>query len=316
MMFSISPARNADELFRPSGVGRKSVLLFLMLLLGVAFAVTDYGGLLTESVAEAQQKKRQGVFQRLFRPRELPPTAERPSTMVKPPRSSGPRAKSPTKRRLPQAAGTRTLCIRTCDGYYFPISHSATRKRFKIDEAVCKAMYGGAVANLYYHDNGSSADTAVSLKGKPLAREPYAFAFRNTFSESCQAELKNGLARLGAAFIAKAAKAPPAPAARDREAAPKPLPQPAPRVIAGTDPETLVNRAGSFVVAPVLPPDEAAIVAALLMRKVGSAYYYDDPVVIATLREPRPRGPEFTLIGSALADQPDTYSPRSVRSAP
>ena len=157
---------------------RRFVLLLLVPLLGAAFVATDFGASRTGPlVSEAQQKKRPGVFQRLFGPRDQPPNK------ATPPRSSSPRSSSPTKRRIRQASGTRTLCVRICDGYYFPISYSTNRKRFKIDEAVCKAMYGGAAANLYVHDNGSPADTAISLRGKRLAAEPYAFAFRQTFSE-------------------------------------------------------------------------------------------------------------------------------------
>jgi hypothetical protein len=193
----------------------------------------------------------------------------------------------------------RTLCVRTCDGYYFPISSSTNQKRFKIDEAVCKAMYGGAEANLFIHHNDSPPETAVSLKGRPLAREPYAFAFRESFNETCQAELGNGLKHLAAAFLAKAAQSSP-PA--DTPAPPSP-PFPPGRVTAGVDPETAANRAGGFVIEPVLSPTDAAIAAAEKMRKLGSDYYYADPTIIANLRD-RPRlGREFTLIGSAKAAQ-------------
>jgi len=35
----------------------------------------------------------------------------------------------------------RTLCVRSCDGYYFPISYATGRGRFKTDAAVCASMY-------------------------------------------------------------------------------------------------------------------------------------------------------------------------------
>jgi Protein of unknown function (DUF2865) len=34
----------------------------------------------------------------------------------------------------------RTLCVRTCDGYYFPISYSTQPSRFPDDERTCQAM--------------------------------------------------------------------------------------------------------------------------------------------------------------------------------
>lgn len=280
----------------------KLLLILLALILATVFVASDFGSSFTgSSVAVAQKKKRQGVFERLFRPRDQSP--ELGSSRTIPPRALSPRGSSPTKRRVPQASGVRTLCVRTCDGYYFPISSSTSRKRFKIDEAVCKAMYAGAEANLFVHNNGSPADTAVSLTGKPLAREPNAFAFRHTFSEPCQAELKNGLSLLAAAFAAKAAQQSTA-SVEGQGSGDRLPPNPVSRVVAGIDPETVSNRAGRFTVAPVLPAEDAAIAAASQMRKLGPDYYYD-PVVIEGLRAPPPRGPEFTLIGSVLAGERD-----------
>ena len=66
-------------------------------------------------------------------------------------------------------SGYRTLCVRTCDGYYFPISFSAGRQRFKTDEVVCKAMYGSATAELYVHSNNSPAG-AGGLVDRKAAR--------------------------------------------------------------------------------------------------------------------------------------------------
>jgi hypothetical protein len=80
-------------------------------------------------------------------------------------------------------------------------------------------------------------------------------------------------------------------------------------VIAGTDHETLANRAGSFTVAPVIPPEEATIAAAPPIRKFGPDYYYASPIVSETLRDRPPRGPEFTLIGSAEADPRPAITP-------
>ena len=203
-------------------------------------------------------------------------------------------------------SGYRTLCMRTCDGYYFPISFSTSRSRFKIDEAVCQSMYGGAPAELFVHSNGSPSDTAVSLKGEPMMASTNAFAYRHFYSASCQAQLQRGLASLGEAFLARIAEAKANEPAREqpKTAAPALLPVPVARAPMGQDPETLANLAGGFAVRPVLPPEEAAIAAASApMRKLGPEYYYATPIAIESLRNPAPRGPVFTLIGSAHADE-------------
>ncbi len=154
-------------------------------------------------------------------------------------------------------------------------------------------MYGKAAAELYIHDNRASVDTAVSLKGKQLSDEPNAFVFRRVFHESCQAELKEGLARLGAVF-ARGANLPPA---ESNERAPMPIPSP--RIVVGTDPETLANLAGGFIIATVTP-SALREASAVRIRKLGPDYYYVEPLVIESLRDRMP-GPEFTLVGSAHA---------------
>lgn len=200
------------------------------------------------------------------------------------------------------SSGYRTLCVRSCDGYYFPISFSASRSRFKIDEAVCKSMYGGADAELFVQPNGQSADQAVSLTGQPLASEPYAFAYRSTLNQACQGELKQGLSNLAKAFAddVAAAKAnlPVAPGTP----APVLLPSPSVRANPADDPETVANRAGDFTVEPVQPKGAAEMtVASTKIRRLGPDYYYTPPKRIEALYAPPDLGPEFSLISSAHA---------------
>lgn len=203
-------------------------------------------------------------------------------------------------------SGYRTLCVRACDGYYFPISFSTSRSRFKIDEAVCQSMYGGAPAELFVHSSGSPSDTAVSLKGVPISASTNAFAFRYFYSESCQGQLHRGLAKLGEAFLARVAETQVNQPQREqpKTKAPALLPAPVARFAPGQDPETLSNLAGGFMVRTVRPPEEAEIAAASApMRKLGPDYYYATPIAIESLRNPPQRGPVFTLIGSAHADE-------------
>lgn len=210
------------------------------------------------------------------------------------------------------SSGYRTLCVRTCDGYYFPISFSTNRSRFKIDEAVCQSMYGGEPAELFVHQNGAPSDTAVSLKGEPIATATNAFAYRHFFSPSCQGQLQRGLANLGATFLERVADTRPSAPQRDRppSEAPALLPTPMARVAPGQDPETMANLAGQFRVAPVRTPEEAEVAAANApIRKLGPEYYYVTPIAIEALRNPPQRGPVFSLIGSAHAGEAEEGMP-------
>lgn len=88
--------------------------------------------------------------------------------------------------RSPIARGSyRTLCVRLCDGYYYPISWSATRKAFASEEAICRAQCPRAEVSLYVHPTGTESDAAVSLDGRPYAELPNAFRYRRELDPGC-----------------------------------------------------------------------------------------------------------------------------------
>jgi hypothetical protein len=76
--------------------------------------------------------------------------------------------------------GFRTICVRTCDGYYFPISFSTKPKYFARDQNACIAMCPAGNAKLYYHavpEQESDAMISVADK-KPYSELPNAFNYR------------------------------------------------------------------------------------------------------------------------------------------
>ena len=85
------------------------------------------------------------------------------------------------------ASGTfRTLCVRTCDGYYFPISYSASQAKFLEDEKICQRQCPAAEVALYAHRNpGEDVNQAVSMTGQPYTALPTAFAYRKEYNSSC-----------------------------------------------------------------------------------------------------------------------------------
>ena len=88
---------------------------------------------------------------------------------------------------LGPASGTyRTVCVRTCDGGYFPISFATTPARFPDDEKTCKALCPATEANLYaYRNPGEDMNQAVSVSGQPYTSLANAFHFRQEFNPSC-----------------------------------------------------------------------------------------------------------------------------------
>jgi Protein of unknown function (DUF2865) len=80
----------------------------------------------------------------------------------------------------PGPGGTfRTLCVRTCDGYYFPVSFSTTSSHFATDEKSCAALCPGTETKLYIHSvPDQEPEEMVSLDREPYMSLPTAFAYR------------------------------------------------------------------------------------------------------------------------------------------
>ncbi len=79
----------------------------------------------------------------------------------------------------------RTLCVRTCDGFYFPIGDSVGRERLYNDARTCSARCDGEAKLFYYPTNGGSVDTMVDMAGRPYAQLPTAFLYRKTLVQGC-----------------------------------------------------------------------------------------------------------------------------------
>jgi len=80
----------------------------------------------------------------------------------------------------------RTVCVRTCDGFYFPVSYATSPARFPDDERVCKRMCPAAEVALYsYRNPGEDMAQAVSASGSRYSELPTAFKYRQEFNPSC-----------------------------------------------------------------------------------------------------------------------------------
>jgi hypothetical protein len=83
------------------------------------------------------------------------------------------------------AGAGKTLCVRKCDGYYFPISPNAGRGRFEADATLCQASCPNADVELFVQPGGTEMSEAVSLSGTVYSSLPNAFRYRTSFDSSC-----------------------------------------------------------------------------------------------------------------------------------
>lgn len=166
----------------------------------------------------------------------------------------------------------RTLCVRTCDGYYFPIAYSTNQSSFAAQEQVCKQMCPGTEVVLYAHRNpGQDSSKALSIDDRTRYSElPTAFAYRKSLTPGCTCGKSTALDIVAGGY---------SPAAMNFSSAGL-APIPSVRPTLGEDPETLANRYGQLDPGEVGKPNVVAPVASLNLtaggpvRRVGPSYFY------------------------------------------
>jgi hypothetical protein len=177
------------------------------------------------------------------------------------------------------ANGTvRTLCVRTCDGFYFPVSFSTTKDRFSKDAAACTALCPGAESKLYYHSiPDEEPEQMVDLTGQTYMSSPNAFKYRVNGARStpgctCQAAQAEEMSKPEAAELASAD-------AKKSKKAKKWLPIPESRPDWRSDAETVANLRGGLTSSQLGDflgrPDGAGATASLepsKIRIVGPAF--------------------------------------------
>ena len=90
-----------------------------------------------------------------------------------------------------RSGGTfRTLCVRMCDGYYFPISYTTPRSGLARDADTCSAGCGDEARLFYYPNPGGEIETMVDLTGMAYSELPNAFKYRKRLVQGCQCRPK------------------------------------------------------------------------------------------------------------------------------
>jgi hypothetical protein len=206
----------------------------------------------------------------------------------------------------PIGIGARTLCVRTCDGYFFPIGNASQRDRYTTDAETCQSMYAEAgVAELFIQLRRDDVASAVPVDGtQRYADQPYAFAYRQEYDRACHSELQSGLRALTVRYIEAARALMPSDKTTGKPSTAL-LQPPDPRLrpdAVGEDPETTANRAGGLMVGASL--ELKSMASSLPPRQVGPY------VGVYDLSRPHAPGPRFRpplgfdLLGNAMADHP------------
>ena len=82
----------------------------------------------------------------------------------------------------------RTLCVRLCDGYYFPISFATPHERLAGDADACESSCGAEARLFIYANPGGDVAEMTDLEGAPYTRLPTAFLYRTEYIPSCKCQ--------------------------------------------------------------------------------------------------------------------------------
>ncbi|WP_421912873.1 DUF2865 domain-containing protein [Mesorhizobium sp.] len=195
----------------------------------------------------------------------------------------------------PRSGGEfRTLCVRTCDGYFFPMSNAASAGDFERDQKNCESSCPGTEMQVFYSRGmeDDSASMTSSVTGRPYSELPTAYLYKApniSRPPACGCNAARNFQII--------AGNPPNPEQSQPTTdvapfVPVPLTKPDP----GADPETLANAEGKLdreaikrltfrpATSPVsaLPPDQRRI------RVVGPSFL-PDPAAAIDLRAPAPK---------------------------
>lgn len=132
----------------------------------------------------------------------------------------------------------RTLCVRTCDGYFFPMSSASSSIDFDRDQKNCESACPGTDMRLYYHRaDGEESDAMVATdSNEPYSALPSAFLYKSaSYSRPRQCGCSP------AKNFEIIAGEPPAAAPAASDDVVDLIPVPSPRPDAGADPETIAD---------------------------------------------------------------------------
>ena len=155
----------------------------------------------------------------------------------------------------------RSVCVRLCDGFFYPVSYATYGARLAQDATQCQSNCA-APAELYvYRNPGQEIEQGVSLNGSAYMDLPVALRFRKEYVKGCSCkQAEYNPTEIEAANKRAEADPATAPAKGKGEASPPPAPQAAAPAATGDQPQLELEVTGSNE--PAAPPaPEAAPVA-------------------------------------------------------
>ncbi len=81
--------------------------------------------------------------------------------------------------------GSMAVCVRSCDGGFFPLNFSARRANLDDLAQLCRALCPNTDVTLYTKTPYSDISTAISIEGEAYSDHPNALKFQTSYDASC-----------------------------------------------------------------------------------------------------------------------------------
>lgn len=91
----------------------------------------------------------------------------------------------PGDEQRPRGGGSTAICVRTCDGGFFPVSYSAGSRDLNSFADLCKALCPNAETEVYRFTNGGNIEDAVNDVGASYTSLANASKFKKTYDPTC-----------------------------------------------------------------------------------------------------------------------------------
>ena len=81
--------------------------------------------------------------------------------------------------------GSMAICVRSCDGGFFPLTYSAKSANLDDLNTLCKALCPNTETKLYTQSQWKGLDSALSIDGEAYSDHPNARKFQTSYDPSC-----------------------------------------------------------------------------------------------------------------------------------
>ncbi|MCW5697203.1 MAG: DUF2865 domain-containing protein [Bauldia sp.] len=181
----------------------------------------------------------------------------------------------------PQAGRTTTVCVRLCDGYFFPIGYGSSESDYERDARLCQLRCPNQPVELFIRRGGDSpmAEARSVRTGDPYIELANAFLYEANYNADCGCMPADGrvtiaMFGLGERFETRVSTA--AVPAAGEAGGPSHPPIGPRRPEPSEDPATVDNRSGALAVVrlELRGPEDGVLVSEAGVRLVGPAFLY------------------------------------------